>query len=652
MTTTATAVYTTNSKVPPVGRRLTQSHEQMLIRDSGIDPKVVTERDAWTAINVKELSALGFAGHQQLVPALVLPVWSVNGQAVTYQIRPNTPRTKDGKTIKYETPAGPRVVLDVHPRIRGLLNNPQNPLYITEGIRKADAAVSMGLCCVALLGVTNWRGTNANGGKTPLICWQSIALNGRTVYITFDSDSASNPMVLRQAVALGEYLESKDAQVQVITLPAGTNGAKVGLDDYFVAGGTPGGLLAYAEPLKKAAKRLRQATRDATSSDYVDALKHFGYTFRLNDCSDTVEVNGTPLADALQAKMRAQMRDSGFTQPSKHIEDAYIAEAYDQRYHPIKDYLTNLKWDGDPHIEDLAAFFTDAHPPTQDQDGEQCSVFALWLRRWLIGAVAKVLNAEQNVILVLDGPQGTGKSEFVRWLASGIGTKYFIERSINSEDKDTLMNLLNYFVWEVSELGATTRRADVEALKAIITMREVRVRPAYGHHDVIKPAMASMIGTINNDAGFLNDPTGSRRYAVVTLTGINWEYTSIDVNQVWAEAVARYQMGEAWRLGAAEQTTQRELNQEYELADPIEGMLQKHFYIDADSTDWMSAADILEVLAERGLRGNPRANQMMVASALRRLGIRKGRTLVDGQRQYGYWGLMRKYTAAEENLPL
>jgi predicted P-loop ATPase len=138
----------------------------------------------------------------------------------------------------------------------------------------------------------------------------------------------------------------------------------------------------------------------------------------------------------------------------------------------------------------------------------------------------------------------------------------------------------------------------------------------------------------------------------VTLTGINWEYTTIDIDQVWAEAVARYQMGEAWRLGAAEQTMQQQLNQEYELADPIEGMLQKHFYIDPNNTAWMSAADILEVLAERGLRGNPRANQMMVASALRRLGIRKGRTVVDDQRQYGYWGLTRKFTQGEENLPL
>src|SRR5262245_4705278 len=122
--TTAAPSHTVNAKGPPAQRRLALSHEQMLVRDSGIDPKVVTERDAWTAVNTKELSALGFAGHQQLVPALVLPVWSVNGQVVTYQIRPNAPRTKDGKTVKYETPAGARVVLDVHPRIRPLLGNP------------------------------------------------------------------------------------------------------------------------------------------------------------------------------------------------------------------------------------------------------------------------------------------------------------------------------------------------------------------------------------------------------------------------------------------------------------------------------------------------------------------------------------------------
>ncbi len=160
-------------------------------------------------------------------------------------------------------------------------------------------------------------------------------------------------MVLRQAIALGEYLEGKGAQVQIIALPSNPNGNKVGLDDYFVAGGSAVTLVTLAEPLKKFAKRLRQATHNASTQDYVDALTQLGYTFRLNDCTDTVEVNGEPLGDALAAKIRTQMRDSGFTQPSKHIEDAYTAAAYDHRYHPMKDYLANLAWDGKPHIEDL-----------------------------------------------------------------------------------------------------------------------------------------------------------------------------------------------------------------------------------------------------------------------------------------------------------
>jgi predicted P-loop ATPase len=135
--------------------------------------------------------------------------------------------------------------------------------------------------------------------------------------------------------------------------------------------------------------------------------------------------------------------------------------------------LTSPAWDGNPHIEDLASDFTDAHAPTTDPHGNSCSVFALWLRRWLIGAVAKVLGHKQNVLLTLDGEQGIGKSEFVRWLCSGIGAQYFIEHSINPADKDAFVNLLNYFVWEVGELGATTQWVKPAPLGRIQPMRRM-----------------------------------------------------------------------------------------------------------------------------------------------------------------------------------
>ena len=67
----------------------------------------------------------------------------------------------------------------LEPSVRALLNNPQIPLYITEGIRKGDAAISQGLCCIALLGVTNWRGTNASGGKTAYLFLDGCGVSAR-----------------------------------------------------------------------------------------------------------------------------------------------------------------------------------------------------------------------------------------------------------------------------------------------------------------------------------------------------------------------------------------------------------------------------------------------------------------------------------------
>src|SRR5262249_8531497 len=137
------------------------------------------------------LARLGFGRAQQLTPCLVLPVYRVTGEVVLHQIRPDNPRVRDGKRVKYETPAGSRAALDVPPMAREFIRNPHVPLLITEGIRKADAAVSRGLCCIALLGVWNWRGTNPDGGKTALADWEAIALNDRQVYLVFDSDAAT-----------------------------------------------------------------------------------------------------------------------------------------------------------------------------------------------------------------------------------------------------------------------------------------------------------------------------------------------------------------------------------------------------------------------------------------------------------------------------
>jgi hypothetical protein len=85
------------------------------------------------------------------------------------------------------------------------------PLFITEGIKKADALVSRELCAVALIGVWNWRGTNEHGGKMALPEWESVALNDRGVYIIFDSDVMEKREVYAALCRLKSFLESRGA---------------------------------------------------------------------------------------------------------------------------------------------------------------------------------------------------------------------------------------------------------------------------------------------------------------------------------------------------------------------------------------------------------------------------------------------------------
>ena len=223
------------------------AHHARLLEESGIDPRVARERGYQSAKTKTALAELGFKREQCRVPALLVPVWDVWGEVATYQTRPDEPRVgRDGRTVKYETPAGARMVVDVPPRARQRLGDPGSPLFVTEGARKADAAVSRGLCCVALLGVWNFRGTNEHGGKTALPDWEQVALNGRDVYVVFDSDVMAKREVWQALVRLKAFLEGRGAAVWMVYLPSGEGGVKVGLDDFLADGNVVADLFVLA----------------------------------------------------------------------------------------------------------------------------------------------------------------------------------------------------------------------------------------------------------------------------------------------------------------------------------------------------------------------------------------------------------------------
>jgi hypothetical protein len=205
---------------------LAPNHERLLIA-SAIAPAVAKARHYASILNTPAVLAdCGFSGpQQQLVPGLLIHVHPVlednpDPRIVRYQFRPDTPRVQlNGKLTKYETPAGSHMAVDAHPFIRTQLRDPSVPLYVTEGLRKVDAAISQGLCCIGLLGVWNWRGANAVRGLVALADWNEIALRGREIFIIYDSDVMRKPEVQKALVAIAAYLAAKGARPQTIILP-------------------------------------------------------------------------------------------------------------------------------------------------------------------------------------------------------------------------------------------------------------------------------------------------------------------------------------------------------------------------------------------------------------------------------------------------
>lgn len=368
-----------------------------------------------------------------------------------------------------------------------------------------------------------------------------------------------------------------------------------------------------------------QPSGDLTESQIIEQeLIKLGYNFRLNDCDDIVEVNDQVISDALDAKIVTQMRDQGFKNANV-LRTTMLSIAVDHRFHPIQDYLNSLVWDSTDRIRVLADCLPDIHDPIKYDDGTEESVCYVYLKRWLVGAVKKVFDGSQNAMLVFVGGQDWGKSSVVAHIGSCL-PRYFVTDRINPDDKDHVLRLANKFIWDVDELDATTKRADVAAIKSFITRPFIDVRRAFGKYNTHKDACVSFIGTVNdNGAGFLMDETGSRRFLVVELARIDFAYSQIDVHQLWAQAVALWRAGETGLLSTVERNARNAINANYEPRDLMEDQFTRYFNIDPTSENFLSTIDILNHLADNQIpiRGDERAMAMKIAKAAKRLNLKK-----------------------------
>lgn len=218
------------------------------------------------------------------------------------------------------------------------------------------------------------------------------------------------------------------------------------------------------------------------------------------------------------------------------IDDALQEVTQDNKFHPVRQYLTGLTWDGECRVDTLFIDYIGA---------EDTEYIRAVTRKWMCGAIARVMEpgVKFDTAIVLYGSQGLGKSLILERL----GRKWFNNSLVDIKTKDALEQIQGSWINELAEL-APTYKNDNEIVKAFISRTSDRFRSPYGRRTEEYPRQCVFAGSTNN-LMFLKDRTGNRRFWPITgdkdrKTKNAWELSKDEIDQLWAEAFTYWSEGE------------------------------------------------------------------------------------------------------------
>lgn len=302
------------------------------------------------------------------------------------------------------------------------------------------------------------------------------------------------------------------------------------------------------------------------------------------------------------------------------VEEAVRRIAYRNRFHPVREYLYGLEWDG----KERASTWLRDHLGAEAPEPYLSAVS----RKVLVALVARILDpgCKFDQVLILEGFQGRGKSTALRHL---IGNAWFSDAHIDIKDKDAVLLLQNRWLLELGELSGM-RKADVDALKEFISRQTDRIRVPYGKLPEDFPRQCIFIGTTNRDE-FLKDETGNRRYWPVSVRGYDFKSLERERDQLFAEAVELYQFGEPLYLEdeATNEIAVQEQAKRLEsdiLDDQLAEFFERERELGEESKFPVERFAMRDLFSDFGpLAGarDDKAQQIRTAAALRRLGFEK-----------------------------
>lgn len=343
----------------------------------------------------------------------------------------------------------------------------------------------------------------------------------------------------------------------------------------------------------------------------------------LDTMTDTPWFDGAPIDPSMVNNIRAHADQRlGYTPSVDDVEGAIRTAAEDRKFHPIMQYLRSLDWDGTPRLSTMAEAYL----------GSAADHHAQMVRKFMIGAVARVLQpgCKLDTALMLQGAQGIQKSTFF----SVLGGAWHADSFVDIKSKDGLMQIHSAWIYELAELENVVMGRSESALKAWMTSSHDMYRAPYQRQTVRRPRSCAICGTTNRDR-ILTDDTGSRRFWIIPVRSrIPVDRLRADRDQLWAEALAAVEAGEAWWLDEAVTEISERANEDFAEVDswlePIADFLNRPVNATVTMTD------ILQQGLKLDIGKHDRAMQVRAGRVIKALGWTRRQKRVNGIPQWYY----------------
>ena len=314
-----------------------------------------------------------------------------------------------------------------------------------------------------------------------------------------------------------------------------------------------------------------------------------------NQLSDGMEIKGAVpwehpgrfWRDADDAQLISYIDLTYGTFSMRNYNIAVTKAADDRSYHPVREFLDALpEWDKVPRVDTLLIDYLGA---------DDTPYVRAVTRKTLCGAVCRVLSpgCKFDTMLVLNGPQGVGKSTLISRLAGD-----WFSDSLNlsdTKDKTAAEKLQGYWIMEIGEL-AGLKKAEVETLRSFLSRQNDIYRASFGKRATPHLRQCVFFGTTNAEKGYLRDTTGNRRFWPVKTPGgsrkHSWELSSEDIRQIWAEVLVYVKAGERLYLDGKMEDTAKSEQREAMESDEREGLVRE--YLDTLLPEKWDGMDLFE----------------------------------------------------------